>query len=233
MFKIKLADMIIAVDNKYDYIEKMCSDYISDEDAEELKISVTDEEIKAETDGGGWGDEYLESLAVYRKIAEHVIGRSGFLMHGVLLDADGTGIAFLAKSGTGKSTHAALWQRMLGKRCEIINGDKPIVRIGTDGRVYAYGTPWCGKEGIHQNKKIELKKVCFIERSSENSVMSVPENDVLKRLMSQIYMPKNGMQLVKTLDTVNSFIKNTEFYIIRCNKDISAAETAYKGIFKE
>ena len=85
----------------------------------------------------------------------------------------------------------------------------------------------------HQNKKTELKKVCFIERSSENSVMSVPENDVLKRLMSQIYMPKNGMQLVKTLDTVNSFIKNTEFYIIRCNKDISAAETAYKGIFKE
>ena len=43
-----------------------------------------------------------------------------------LISFDGQGIAFAAPSGTGKTTHIKLWQRLYGDRVEIINGDKPL-----------------------------------------------------------------------------------------------------------
>ena len=36
---------------------------------------------------------------------------------------------FCGSSGTGKTTHMLLWQKMLGDRFKFINGDKPIIRF--------------------------------------------------------------------------------------------------------
>lgn len=68
MFTVKFADHNIAVDNKYPYVEQICKDYLTDEKPE-FTVKVTDTEIQAENkDGGNWSVDYLESLAVYRKI---------------------------------------------------------------------------------------------------------------------------------------------------------------------
>ena len=40
---------------------------------------------------------------------------------------------FTAQSGTGKSTHIKLWKKHFGKDVDIVNGDKPIVRVFNDG----------------------------------------------------------------------------------------------------
>ena len=226
MFIIKIADLNIKINNKYKFIEDMCKDYIVDSENYDFEISVTDEEIKAEDVEGIYPPEYLESLAVYRKIAQNTVKYNVFLLHGVIMDVEGEGVAFLAKSGTGKSTHAMLWKRLLGDKCRIINGDKPLIRIDENG-IYAYGTPWCGKEGIQINDKVELKNVCFIERSENNYVE--PCDDVLKKLMTQFHVPKGGYMAI--LDFLDTFIKNVNFYTIKCNMDISAAEIAYKGVF--
>ena len=100
---------------------------------------------------------YLESLAIYRKIAEKVIEYNGFLLHGVVVEVNKCGIAFLARSGVGKSTHVMLWKELLKNKLTIINGDKPLVRI-IDGKIFAYGTAWAGKEKLHKNTKTELRK---------------------------------------------------------------------------
>ena len=39
-----------------------------------------------------------------------------------------------------------------------------------DGKAYAYGTPWCGKDGINQNKKVPLQGICFLIQSKENNI---------------------------------------------------------------
>ncbi len=231
MFVVELAQLNIAIDNKYQYIEDMCKDYITDK-AADFTVAVTDEEIKAEESvEGDYPAGYLESLAVYRKIADRIIDYDGFLMHGVILDVEDVGVAFCAKSGTGKTTHMLLWKQLLGGKCTIINGDKPLVRI-IDGNVYAYGTPWAGKEGFNKNDKTKLKKLCFINRSEENEVIPCTGRDVLEQLMSQIFIPQNGIRLLKTLDLLDRLIKSTDIYSIKCNMDISAAETAYEGILK-
>lgn len=232
MFDVRLAELNIRIENKYPYIEKMCGDYIISGCECDFSVSATREEMKREANEDCNDLPYLETLAVYRKIAEKLLEYNGFLLHGVLLETAGQGIAFCARSGTGKSTHVFLWKKLLGDKCEIINGDKPLVRI-IDGKVYAYGTPWCGKEGIQKNAKTSLRSLCFIERGEKNELTKLRQNEVFPRLTTQIYMPKdNGAKMLKTLELADVFVKNTTSYVMKCNMDISAAEVAYNGIVK-
>lgn len=228
MFNIRLADVVFGIENKYTYIEEMCKDYICD-DAADVRISVTNEEINAENIGGDFDEGYLESLAVYRKIAEEIINYNGFLLHGAVVDVDGVGIGFLAKSGVGKSTHMALWEKCLGNRLTVVNGDKPLIRI-IDNVVYAYGTPWAGKEKIQTNMRTKLKKLCFLERAEENSCTEIAKEKVLEKFFSQIYRPTDGTKIMSTLEMTEKVINSIEFYKICCNKDISAAEVAIEAL---
>lgn len=224
MFCVRLADIVFGIDNQYNYIENLCREYQTS-DAPEIHVTATEEEILAEANGEAYDVGYLESLAVYRKIAEEMISRGGFLLHGVVLSVNGVGVAFLAKSGVGKSTHLALWQEVLGEKVTVINGDKPLVRI-IDGKVYAYGTPWAGKEGLETNACVPLKKICFLERAEENSCVELEKGEVLMKLLPQVYRPKTVLKIAATMDLLESVINGAEFYQIRCNKEISAAETA-------
>lgn len=228
MFKIRLAELNIGVSCICDYTREMCADYMTDGECD-FSVSVTEEDIDREDDGSGFDRGYLESLAVYRKIAERLLDYDGFLMHGVVVDVDGAGVAFLARSGTGKSTHSAFWQGYFGDRLTVVNGDKPLVRM-TDGGAYAYGTPWAGKEGFNKNTKTRLEKICFIERCEKNYVEKAEGRDVLMRLCAQIYMPPDGAKKLKTFELCDRFIRSCEFYIINCNIDPQAAEVAARGV---
>jgi len=228
MFNVKLAELNICIDNRYPYIENMCRDYIVCAPAD-FTVSATDEEIMAEDTTGEYSAPYLESLAIYRKIANKIIEYDGFLMHGVVLSVDDTGVAFCARSGTGKTTHTMLWKKLLGDRCKIINGDKPLVRI-KDNTVYAYGTPWAGKEGINKNARVELKKLCFVQRGAENEISLCEKKNALNLFMSQVFIPQNGALTLKTLEMVDTVIRKTDIYVLKCNMDISAARIAVDGM---
>ncbi len=230
MFNIKLADTVIGIDNKYEYIKQMCGDYITHSPAV-FSVSANDEEIMREDTGGGsFPLAYLETLAIYRKIADRLSSFDAFLMHGVLMEADGRGILLCAESGTGKSTHAMLWLRLLGERCRIINGDKPLIRV-IDDTPYAYGTPWCGKEEINENRRVVLSDICFLRRGEKNSASRLPESEVVSRLLPSVHLPKTG-GVASVLESVDKMARRVSFWDIACNMDISAAETVYRAIMK-
>ncbi len=230
MFNIKIADVSVGIDNKYKFIKHMCRDYIT-LDRAKFTVSVTDEEIEREQTGEEkFPPEYLEALAIYRKIAGRLSEYDGFLMHGVLLSVAGRGILLCAASGTGKTTHALLWKELLGDKCEIINGDKPIVRI-KDGVPYAYGTPWCGKENIHKNASVRITDICFVHRAEENSVEDMMRREILPSLLPSIHIPDSGV--AKVLDAIDAFARNVSFKRLYCNQDITAAKVAYNAIFGE
>ena len=65
------------------------------------------------------------------------------LIHASLVRQEGYGYAFVAKSGTGKSTQVSMWLRHL-PGCDLMNDDNPIIRI-IEGQPYIYGSPWSGK----------------------------------------------------------------------------------------
>ena len=131
MFCVKIAEVLVAVENRYAFTERLCVDYIANVSPDEcdFSVSATPEEIAAEnSDGGTFSPAYCESLALYRKICTRMLDYDAFLLHAAVVSYGGRGFAFAAKSGTGKSTHVAQWMRALGDDVTVVNGDKPILR---------------------------------------------------------------------------------------------------------
>ncbi len=229
MFTVCLAELNITINNKYEYVKNLCADYIVEEKAD-LFIEVTDAEIEAERKSPNNDKAILEALAIYRKIAEKITAYQGLLMHGAVISIGNHSIAFLAKSGTGKTTHMKLWLKLLGEKVTVINGDKPLLRV-VNGKIYAYGTPWAGKEKLNTNTKTELKNICFISRALDNECICVTDEDIiLEKLFSQIYLPKTSQGLKYTLKFLKTIMDNCKFYSLKCNTDITAAQTAYQTI---
>ena len=59
-------------------------------------------------------------------------------MHASTVVNGGKAYLFLAKSGTGKSTHSRMWLKAI-PGTHLMNDDNPVVRTYGDGRVIAYG----------------------------------------------------------------------------------------------
>lgn len=204
-----------------------------------LSVEVSDEQLKAEEktafaeQGIVFGPSACEFTAVHRQLADWLPLHNAFVMHSAVIEANGEGIAFAAHSGTGKTTHMLLWQRLLGEKMIIVNGDKPIVRFfdSEPDIPYAYGTPWNGKESMGCNMKTRLRHICLIERADENSAVPLETDAAVSLLFNQTYMPRDPAAAAATMAMMNRLISSCRLWRIRCNMDISAAETAYKAIF--
>ena len=236
-FKIRLADKVIAVSALHGYIADYCRGYISD-DTPDFAVQITQSDIDYEREKSrredikegipirNFSDEYLETLAVYRKVAEKMIDYDTILFHGSVIAIDGIGYLFTAKSGTGKSTHTRLWRDLFGERAIMVNDDKPLIKVSESG-IIVYGTPWDGKHRLSTNISVPLKAVCALERSEGNHIEKVTADSVYNMLVQQVYRPQNPQKLLKTLQLIDILSENAGLYRLGCNMDISAAELAY------
>lgn len=152
------------------------------------------------------------------------------LIHASLVHHRGYGYAFIAKSGTGKSTQVSNWLRYIPD-CDLMNDDNPIVRI-IDGEAFIYGSPWSGKTPCYRKVKAKLGAITRIERSSENHVERLKPIEAFASLLpscstmkwdSDIFNAICG-SVTKLVETVNIFtlhcLPNKESAII-CHREIS------------
>lgn len=238
-FTIKLADINIGIKSIYDEVYRLCDGYISDEKAD-FWVEITAEDIAFERDKAlreaafekrpyvDFSDSYLETLAVYRKIAVRLLDFDVFLMHGVALGLDGRAYLFTAPSGVGKTTHTRFWCEMYPDAF-IINGDKPLIKI-TDNGVLVCGTPWAGKEGLNRNVSLPLKAVCILFRGKENIIEPVDFGRIYPLVIGQTYRPSDEKNMQKTLKLIKKLGKNVHFYTLFCNLEPDAARIAKEGM---
>ena len=230
----RIAEMNIAVNPRYEYTVAYLRDYECDSDDYELSIEVTDEmiaheqKLNMEIHGTPYSDALCEAVAVLRVICDHIIKRGGFFFHCSCLRIDGDGIVFTAPSGTGKSTHAALWRRGFGDRVEMINDDKPLVRE-RDGAFVIYGTPWCGKHHIGSNISAPIRAIFFLEQAPENSAEPVDSFTALRMLMQQTVLPSGREDMAALLEMLGRLIEQVPMYRLRCNISDDAAQVAYEA----
>lgn len=231
MFQIKIAELVIRIDNKYEYVSHFCEQYKVQEGQEDFAVSATEEEIRREqADGEGqFSLPYCESLCLYRAICLKLISYDAFLMHSAALEMDGEAYVFAAKSGTGKTTHLKLWMQEFGSRVRVVNGDKPVYRF-LDGTLYVYGTPWCGKEGLENNIRSPVKAICFLEQSTENHIRRMAEAEVIGRIFHQLLMPREEEAVTHFLDMIDELIAKVNCYHLQCNTTPEAAGAAYQGM---
>ncbi len=224
MITIKIAGLNVGIENKHRYIERLAEDYITDASPDFI-VSAEDSEIAAEREcvEVAFSDGYLESIVVYRKIAERLPSYDAFVFHGAVLNLDGVAYAFTAKSGVGKTTHTRLWLKHFGDRVHYLNGDKPIIRF-IDGKPYACGTPWQGKENYGVNEMAPLVGIAFLRRGEKNRAALVPSSEVITDLVTQMYMPRNTAQaMLSTMRMADRVISSVRLVELYCNMDDTAA----------
>lgn len=231
----RIADLFIDFSGNTEYIKKICRNFLCDGKNADIEINISDEDIKKEAENAEESvkDWALESSAANRKIAEILPLYNGFLLHSAVFDVDGVGVAFAARSGTGKTTHLTRWKGLLGDKLTVINGDKPFVRFFEgESLPIAYGTPWRGKEGFGNTGKNKIKHICFIERGVENKAEKMDKDTAADLLFMQIYMPISSIAAANTLMLINRLVECCEFWKITCNMDENAAEIPYKTVFE-
>lgn len=237
----RIANKNIRISSCFNQVHILCREYLFD-GTPDLFVTVDYNDInlerqksdstKSETNSKYFSDSYLETLAVYRKIAEYMINWDTLLFHGSVIAVDGNSYLFSANSGTGKSTHTALWRKHFGSRALMVNDDKPLLKI-SQNEVFACGTPWNGKHNLGNNIILPLKSICFLHRSSENHIESISRKQALPLLLKYAYKSSDKEKTAKTLRLIDNILTNVNVYSLGCNMDISAVTTAYNKITED
>ena len=235
MFYIKIADLTVKIDNRYHYVEKFCEGYIVPAvDDPDIEVYITDDDIANEPppEDGIAPPYFLESTAVYRKIAEKLFAYDAFVMHGSVIAVGGKAYMFTAKSGVGKTTHTRIWLDKFGDKAHVLNGDKPIIRF-FDGIPYACGTPWRGKENYGVNEMMPLWGIVFFGRGTENRAYPIDREKAFFALTSQIYRSKDKEVFLKTVALTDKLTSSTVLVAAECNMEREAADVVYNALTAE
>ena len=154
----------------------------------------------------------------------------GFTVHSSSIIHDGYGVAFSATSGTGKSTHTSLWQKVYPDTF-ILNDDAPAFRC-IDGVWHIYGTPWAGTSGINVNASAPLKALVFLERSEVNKIRSLSALESIRRLFEAIIHPVSDELMNMVLTSVSSFMSASQMYVLGCNMTDDAPRTVREFLYE-
>ncbi len=227
---ICLAGHIVRIFYRYEKNRDFFADYITDSSVTpDIIASVTDEEIRSTVDVvPGISPETAELTSLYRPIAEGFPTLGGFVFHGAAISFGGKGYIFTAPSGTGKSTHIKLWRRYLGKKVDIINGDKPIITV-SDGGIFVHGTPWAGKERWQKNHSFPLGGICLLHRSKDCTAGTADTDAALPFLLGQVYISPCEEVTAKTMELLDTVLRSVKIKDLYC--DIS--EKAVRCSFEE
>jgi len=233
MVNVKLAGIAVAMDNRYPDLAVLCAGYETDE-APVIRLSVSDEELERERSMQSevFSDGYLETICMYRKLALEMLSHGVFILHASVLEVDGEGYAFLAPSGTGKTTQTRLWLERFGHRARVVNGDKPLIRVEPDGsrwRFVAYGTPWNGKEGMGCNASVPLRAIFLLERATEPVCVPALQEESIDRLFRQMLMPQQEEQMERLLEMADRLIESVPAYILHCDMTQDSVTAAYNA----
>lgn len=153
------------------------------------------------------------------------------LVHASAVQIGRSAVAFLGKSGTGKSTHSRLWCRYIAN-CSLLNDDKPAIRIKGDGTSWVYGTPWSGKAACYKQDKARLVGVVRLEQAPTNHwTPSTPKLSLLWLMPSFSALRWNSMLFESMLSSLELIIKDVNVGKLNCKPDEEAVRISYKHAF--
>lgn len=146
-----------------------------------------------------------------------------YAIHSASICHAGKAWLFSASSGTGKSTHTKLWNKLYGT--EMVNGDLNLLSI-EDGRPVIHGIPWCGTSEIFDKRTLPLGGIILLKRADNDAVRELPPDKqalmVLQRFISPIW---TAAQLEAGAAFAQRLCEQILICQLHCTKNPSAAQT--------
>ena len=222
-----IADVTVEMEPIHERVIKNAEPYLSDAATAQINIKTSADDIRSIAEHNGLDDlEICEYLLLGQRFCRYLLEYDGMQLHSSAVVVDGRAYLFSADSGTGKSTHTSLWKQIFGERAQIINDDKPAIRL-IDGVFYAYGTPFCGKDDININARAPIAGICFIERGEVNEIHRIGVEETLPLIMKQIYLPRKSENMDKLLSLIEKICLLVPTYKLKGNMSVDAAKTSY------
>lgn len=158
-----------------------------------------------------------------------VLSRKGISVHASCVVKDGKAYLFMGRSGTGKSTHSALWLNNI-PGAVLLNDDNPVLRL--DGSsVMACGTPWSGKTPCYKNEMYPVAGIVRLVQSGQN--MFYPKYDVdafSVILPGCAAIRRDGRIFGELCDTLGEISVRVPVGTMECRPDDAAAMMVYEHL---
>lgn len=239
-FNIKIADETFHITCRRPRTKELFEDYAIDEageiplfptkaDLEKTHKSFDEENIKRGMEPVWHSVTNDEYHSLHRLMAHALIPKSVLLVHGSAVVAHGGVCLFIAPSGTGKSTHTALWTQLPNVNAYIINDDKPMIRITEDGAL-VYPTPWGVVEKPDGVDSAPLKAVVLLERGEKNHIEQVSYAQMFLPLFKAALRGNSAEEQQRILAMEHALLSRVKLFCMQCKPDLEAAEMAYQII---
>ncbi len=234
MYKLRVADVNLNIEYKYETMIKQAEPYMYDFEKPNCTVHISDEYIDmVQKDNQHLSKSDIEYIYTGAAFYEALLHFNGFMLHSSGVVKDGYAYLFSADPGTGKSTHTELWQKYFGEDdALIINDDKPAIRM-IDNKLYVYGTPWSGKTDKNINMRVPLGAIVFLERSENNWVKPIKPAEAIPLILQQTIRPVEKETMILLLDMLDKVLRNTRVFRLGCNMSKEAVMTSYNGIKME
>ena len=235
-FTIRMTGKGFQIENQYKLVCLNCKAYIDDNSGYDFAVSADREDILEEKRMGSLecqraginpGLDLWESLAIYRKIIRFLRKDNYIMMHGAVISTNNEGYMIAAPSGMGKTTRARIWMEQYPGSF-IVNGDKPLIRVSDRG-AYAWGTPWCGKEGWSRNSSVPLRAIYLLERAERDSIEAIRPKEVIKELLPQTFFPRDSEGVYDTIKLVNLMKNHVRVFRYRSTMTAESVRMAYEA----
>ena len=152
------------------------------------------------------------------------------LLHASAVRRRGRGFLFLGRSGTGKSTHSALWiDHIAGTG--LLNDDNPVLRIADDGTVRVYGSPWSGKTPCYKAEDAPVGAIVRLRQAPQNRIVRLGTAAAYASLLAAC----SGFRPFRALtdaqhETLAAAVAQVPCYQLDCLPDEAAARLCQSTI---
>ena len=161
--------------------------------------------------------------ALNKMFALSTANKDTAIIHAVAVIYQGLSYLFLGPCGTGKSTHARLWIQNL-QGVELMNDDKPAVRIKADGTATVYGTPWSGKTPCYRNISAPLGGVVLLSQAPYNKITRLNGIGAYAAVVASISGKRWDSRIADGLhETENALAAGVPMWHLACLPDADAA----------
>lgn len=163
-------------------------------------------------------EKYLWTAVALQYILIH---NQHLIFHASYIKVHDKGIIFIAPSGTGKSTQAALWEKYRG--AEVINGDKACVHVTDNPTVH--GVPFDGTSGICKDVSCGLAGIVFLEQAKDNAIEQLRTASAIQALFSNVFVDRTiPYEWNKALELIMKLAECVPIYHLKCTADERAVE---------
>ncbi len=128
---------------------------------------------------------HAEEYMLIARASQFLLRHRRVVIHGVSFLRHGKAWLITATSGTGKTTQLRHWQRLWPEEIELINGDKTVLQLREDGRLWLHPSPWTGKERDIGTANGELGGIVVLQQADHNSIRRLTPRESVLRVFQQ------------------------------------------------